>query len=326
MMRLAAAFLISILVLGLGLPGAKTGWAADLPPTLRDSAVVDGDVIRLGDLWDNLGPRANVVVSASPQPGKRITADARWLQAVAQNNGVDWRPASAFDRIVISRAGQMVDPAMIEGELHDSLVSEGVPAPFEVELTNRSTFNITVPTNDATAEIGVRDLVWDQRNGRFAATVEIPAGSPNALRQRVTGRVYSMIRVPVLSHLMSKGDVIQHSDIDWLDVRSETVRRDAITDPRQLIGQEPKATLRPGTPIRTAELQRPILVQRNSMVSIILKTPYMNLTTQGKALEDGGQGDIIRVTNLQSKRTIEATVDGPGTVSVSSNTPRALAN
>jgi flagella basal body P-ring formation protein FlgA len=38
------------------------------------------------------------------------------------------------------------------------------------------------------------------------------------------------------------------------------------------------------------------------------------LTAAGKALDDGGRGELIRVVNIQSNRTIDATVAAPGQV------------
>jgi flagella basal body P-ring formation protein FlgA len=42
----------------------------------------------------------------------------------------------------------------------------------------------------------------------------------------------------------------------------------------------------------------------------------MLISTRGKALESGVEGDIINVLNIQSSRTLQATVIGPGRVSV----------
>jgi len=48
---------------------------------LRSYAVVDGDVVRLGDLFDNVGVKAELAIARSPAPGKRATLDAEWLLA-----------------------------------------------------------------------------------------------------------------------------------------------------------------------------------------------------------------------------------------------------
>jgi flagellar basal body P-ring formation protein FlgA len=323
MMRFIFATAFALLV-------STSAFAETLPANLKSVATIEADTVKLGDLWENLGAKADTVIANAPQPGKRITADARWLVAVAQNYGVNWQPASAFDRIVIERAGQMVDIKLVETELKEALGLEGVPAPFDFEIANRSALNIIIPSSGPSsggpAGVAVRDVVWDSRTSRFTATVEVPAGSPAAVRQRVNGRVFTVSRIPVLNRAMGRGEVIGERDVEWIDARTENVRRDIVTDPRQIIGQEPRYQLRQGAPVRMAELQRPVLVTRNSMVTITLKTPFMSLATQGRATEDGGKGDIIHVTNLQTKRVVEAIVDGPGTVTVAQAGARSLAN
>ena len=61
------------------------------------------------------------------------------------------------------------------------------------------------------------------------------------------------------------------------------------------------------------------------MVSIGYEVPGMMITVRGKALESGALGDVINVSNVQTKRTIQATVSGPGRVSVAAMAPRRLA-
>ncbi|MCR6631174.1 MAG: flagellar basal body P-ring formation chaperone FlgA [Magnetospirillum sp.] len=314
---LAAAFVL-----------AATGAAlADtLPVSLKATAAIEGDTVKLGDLWDNLGAQAETPIAPAPQPGKRITADARWLLAVAQNYGVNWQPATAFDRIVIERAGQTVDARLIESELREALNMEGVPGPFDFEITNRTALNMVVPTGAGPVGVAVRDLIWDSRTGRFSATVEAPAGVPTAQRQRVNGHVFSIARIPVLNRTIGRGDVITEGDIEWIEARAEAVRRDVVTDARQLVGQEPRLQVRQGAPVRLSDVRRPVLVPRNSTVTMVVKTPFMTLTAQGRASEEGGKGDVIHVTNLHSKRVVEAVVDGPGSVTVTPNGAVALAN
>lgn len=303
---------------------ATSALAAGLPAELRPQAVIEGDLVRLGDLWDNLDDKADTVVAPAPQPGKRVTADARWLSAVAQSYGIGWQPASAFDRIVIERAGRAVDPHLIETELREALMMEGVRGNFDLDIANRGALNIIVP-GSSSATVAVRDLAWDLRTNRFNATIEVPAGSPTAIRQRVQGRVFPTARMPVLARNFNRGEAIRESDIQWVEVREDQVRAGMITDAAAMIGLEPRFSVRANAPVRSGDLQRPVLVGRNATVTMVLKTAFMSLTTQGRAIDEGGKGDIVHVTNLQSKRTVEAIVEGPGTVSVIAG-PRTLSN
>ena len=299
--------------------------AEDLPPQLKSAVSVEGDVIRLGDLWENIGDKAATPLANAPQPGKRITLENRWLAAVALSYGIDWRPANAFERSVVERIGQTVDHRMIETELREALRLEGAPANASIEISNRAALQIVIPTT-ASPNVGVRDVIYDQRMNRFTAVVEVPAGAANATRVKVGGNIFASARIPVLAHPLAHGDVITEADIQWVDVREEVVRRDIATNLRQLIGQEPRYQLRSGAPIRLMELQKPVVVAKNSSVTMVVRTKFMTLTAQGRAMDDGSTGDIIRVTNIHSKQTVDARIDGPGQVSVTPGGQRALAN
>ena len=74
--------------------------------------------------------------------------------------------------------------------------------------------------------------------------------------------------------------------------------------------------LRPHLPIRASQIRRPLLVPKGSLVTVLLQLKYMRLTIQGRALEEGSRGEVIRIKNSQSKQVVEATVIGPSKVRV----------
>src|SRR5258708_2289061 len=112
--------LLAVPALALLLAGAAPGsdaWAA----TLRNQVVVDGDVVRLGDLFENPGPRAQVAVANAPAPGRRMVFEVQWLAEVARYYQVGWRPQSRFERVVVERPGRIVTPREIVARLRDAL-------------------------------------------------------------------------------------------------------------------------------------------------------------------------------------------------------------
>ena len=124
------------------------------------------------------------------------------------------------------------------------------------------------------------------------------------------------IEVPVPSRRISANEVITKRDIKWVKVRQNRLPRGVIVDINELIGKAPKRGLRAGIPVRTANVQQPILVPKGSLVTIYLKAPRMMLTAQGKALDNGSDGEVIRITNIQSNKVIEAEVTGVAKVAV----------
>jgi flagella basal body P-ring formation protein FlgA len=278
----------------------------------------------LGDLFDNIGDKADIAVARSPAPGRRATLDADWLQRMANIHGVDWHSQNAFEQAVVERASMTVTHDQIEAELLSALVGQGVQEGSQIELANRMA-QVVVPVG-VSLQIGVRDLFYDSRNKRFTATVEVPANSPSATRIRVSGRVFQTIEVPVLTRQVNRGEVIAVRDLTWTKVREDSVRRDVATDPSQIIGMTPRQTVRSGQMVSISDVQKPIAVTRGGMVTMVLKNGAMSLSAQGHAVEQGSVGDVIRVTNSQSNLTVEAKVEGPNMVSVSLNGTAALAN
>ena len=84
--------------------------------------------------------------------------------------------------------------------------------------------------------------------------------------------------------------------------------------------------LRAGQAIKTADLVKPDLVQRDQTVTLIYEATGLYLTIRGKALDGGAEGDVVSVLNLQSKRTMTGTVIGRGQVAITVATPRPAAS
>src|SRR3546814_5584662 len=56
-----------------------------------------------------------------------------------------------------------------------------------------------------------------------------------------------------------------------------------ITDARWLIGMTPRRAVTPGEPVNMRDLQERIVVEKNSMVTIVLRSGSLMLTARGKA-------------------------------------------
>jgi flagella basal body P-ring formation protein FlgA len=101
-----------------------------------------------------------------------------------------------------------------------------------------------------------------------------------------------------------------------MHARAERLGSDAVLDRRALLGKTPRRPLRPHEPLRAGDIQAPVLVHKGDLVSIVLETPTMRLTAQGKALEDGAMGATLHVANTKSNRVIDVHVTGPNMVAV----------
>jgi len=289
---------------------------------LKNAVIVDSKFITLGDLFENAGDRAMKNIAYSPAPGKRAMFDAKWLYRVARVHGLKWRPLSLRTRAVVERASQEVRHEEIVDALTSELRDQGLKGDFEVDFGGRPQRLFVAADRPST--VGIETLRHDIRTGRFVATLVVPANDPEAQRIRLTGRINQLVSVPVLSKRMLRGSVIHKQNLDWIKVRRSSTSAQTVMDADQLIGMAAKRLMTADLPIRFSQIRKPLLVTRGGLVNIRFQVPFMSLSAQGQALDEGSMGEVVRVVNSRSKKTIEARVTGSTTVKVGGLNSMAL--
>ena len=86
----------------------------------------------------------------------------------------------------------------------------------------------------------------------------------------------------------------------------------ALDDPALALGLEARVAIYAGRPIRSQDLGAPALVDRNQLVSLIYLSGGLAISTEGRALERGAEGDVVRVMNLGSRTTVTAIIGADG--------------
>ena len=124
---------------------------------------------------------------------------------------------------------------------------------------------------------------------------------------------------------VERGDILKSSDVSVERRPRSEISGEAASRDRAL-GMQMRRAIRAGQPLKTADLAKPDLVQRDQTVTLIFESAGLYLTVRGKALENGTEGDVVTVLNLQSKRTVSGVVTGRGQVTVSVPTPRLPAS
>jgi flagella basal body P-ring formation protein FlgA len=282
---------------------------------LRGNISVDGPQITLGDLFEGVSAReAAWPVAPAPEPGERKMLRLNDVQASVEKAGLSWQPDSNVRGINVSRFGRQIPRQEIVNRLTDALGAQVNGGPFDISF-GTAQLALFVPRN-APQTVRVDALDYDARSGRFTAMVAAPANDRNAEAVRVAGRVQMTGGMPVLKNRVNPGDVIGKADIEWKDMPLDRIGQNVITDAGELIGQSPKRVIMPGQAIRTTDVQRPLSVQKNALVTMLVQSPGLELSAAGRAIDQGGVGDIIQVMNIQSKKTVQATIIGPNTVQV----------
>jgi len=307
-LKLAAATLALGTVLSLAAPAPAEAQAV---VTLRSAARVTGTQIKLGDLFDNAGEHAQDIVAAAPAPGTSLLFEASWLGATARNFGLAWQPPSGETAIRVQRAARTV----ANTELAERVAQQLSLAAGKTRIQFDTQYRVEVAVGDEPGyALEHAELV--PGTNRFTAELRAPADDQTATPMRIAGRLIPLIDIPVLSRSMAPGEQVAAADVTWTQVPSATIPGGDIMDPQEIIGRTPRHPLQSGMPLRPMDLQLPVVVKRNEAVLIVLEKPGLYMTAEGKALEDGGRGEFIRVVNVQSNRIIDAVVLGSGQVAV----------
>lgn len=126
-----------------------------------------------------------------------------------------------------------------------------------------------------------------------------------------------MITIPVPVQSIRKGTIISQADLTLKDISSAGVSPMISQDMMQLVGQEAKQTLCKDKPILLRDIGAMTIVRRNDTLTLRFEQGAMTLQTVGRAMEDGGAGDTIKVMNEQSKKIITGRITNNGDVDVS---------
>ncbi|MGB0697697.1 MAG: flagellar basal body P-ring formation chaperone FlgA [Rhodospirillaceae bacterium] len=282
---------------------------------LRTTVEASGDMVTLGDLFQGQVKKPSTPVLHAPEPARTAVLDANWLYRVARAYDLDWRPANRLVRVVVSRPGRSLDAEALTTLVEDTLASLGAPEHSRIVLSGGIP-TVTIPM-DVEPDLKVTDRRYDPSTKRFAVNLLVSTGDGNPRTLRLTGRVDPTRLLPVLVRRLGKDDVIRATDLRMKSVRAQGLPRDAIIEPEDLIGKAARRDLTDGVALRRLDVKKALMVRKDSLVTIQLNIPGLQLTAQGKAMEGGAEGEAIRVMNADSKQIVLATIVGQGQVIVS---------
>ena len=282
--------------------------------TLRDRIMVDDDVVRLGDLFQEQLSDGDVAVAQAPKAGQTLTLDARFLQQVARAYRLSWKPAK-YQKVTIGRMSQRVTAPMVRDAIAGA-VQERMGSSTDLDIAlDGGDLELDLPT-DVENSVSVSAINFDPHSNRFAAILVAPADGPPVIQRNVFGTVYEMAQIPVPNRLISAGDVIAADDLEWQAVHLTRLSGNSLTDAEQLVGRMAKRPLKAGQILRQSDVAVSPVIRKNDLIRLVVKTGQMTLTVQGKALQDAALGQTVRVVNTNSNRQLTGTVIDAGTVAI----------
>jgi len=293
------------------------------PPALRANVTVASDLVRIGDVIDNAGSAGQIAIYRAPDIGTTGTLPVAQVLAALSAHQVIGVNTRGLREITVTRLARTLAGDEIQTAVARALERRnGLGDAANLSLTlDRDPGEIRL---DAAHNGGLQPTIvrYEPRNTRFDVTFEIANEAGTApVKLRFTGTAIETIETAVLARSVERNEIIKASDIAIERRPKSEVGNDAASRDRAL-GMQARRQLRAGQPIKSGDLAKPDLVQRDQAVTLIYETANIYLTIRGKALDGGTEGDAVSVLNLQSKRTVTGIVVGRGQVAVSVAPPR----
>ena len=122
------------------------------------------------------------------------------------------------------------------------------------------------------------------------------------------------IQVAILLHPVARGDILAAADFDRQPRAAATAH--GALGPEEASGREAVRALPAGSVVRAGDLVTPRLVHRGEAITLSLRGRGFAISTAGRALAAGGMSDVVRVVALSTNHSVDAVVDGAGSVRI----------
>jgi len=285
---------------------------------LRGDITTSSDVVTIGEILTNV-PRevASIAVFRAPALGEQGTIQSGRIIATADSLGLG--PVETYGRMQINvmRAARRIG----SGEISKAIAAEIGnryaldAATLSVAFDGQTPDLVVAP--DVIDPVRVVDLAFNPDSRRISGIVFIgPSNAERRAQVMVSGTVVETVEIAILNRAIPRGEAIRPGDYGVERRPRETIPADARMENIAIEGHVARRPLAAGAAVRQGDLVRPDLVARGENVMIVYRSRGLTLTMRGSANEAGVLGDVINVTNPQSKRVLQATVIGPGQVVV----------
>ncbi len=305
---LAISMFLAVMALAVTLSGTAQAYM------LKSAAEVKGPFIHLADVLTDAGTIGMQRVALAPAPGETLNLQLHIIENALRKAGVTQPLALGKGYLVVRRSGREIPAHILEDRLSDALMAKtSRQTQLDIRITG-TRGSLYLPPESDFNRIQIESLEIDDRSGRFSATLVAPYDTNAQLRTDISGIAEPVTQVPVLAHALGRGETVSRTMIDWITISDRRINRTMILAMDQLIGMETVRPLKAGQPLRISDVRQPLMVEKGTLVTMVVEQGALSLSATGKAMQDGSLGETIRLMNTSTSRMIEAKVTGAGLV------------
>lgn len=294
------------------------GLVSALEVDFREHAVAGADMLSLADVAEVRPAEAaaglnGILLFPAPEPGTQKCFQSRTLKAYVldavsdKSRRIEW---SGADVICVRHEGAVADQGEIESVINERLRSalSQLDARRVRFKLRRPPEPLSLPPGRAEYEVlfSDRDII-DSRQ----VTVIVKVDGRVVENLTLAGEVQAFLPVVVAGRKLRRGTALSRDDVRT-ESRNIADLRNPCVEMGDVVGKRLKRSVATSEVIRRTDLDRPVLVERRQIVTMVLQKGALQINARGQATSDGKMGDVIMVRNMRSQREVPCEVIGSG--------------
>jgi flagella basal body P-ring formation protein FlgA len=178
-----------------------------------------------------------------------------------------------------------------------------------LRITHNTALGSTPPAN-CQQPLSVRGGVANSSRQRLTLTCPDQPG----WRLQVATDMQLWLPVLVTTRVIDRGEAITAADVKRQEIDINKAPRGFYHHLTQITGMGAKRRIRANQLLSPTLIAQPLAIKRGDKIKIVATQDGISASMSGEALENGSKGEVIRVKNISSNKTIEAKVLGSGEV------------
>jgi len=154
------------------------------------------------------------------------------------------------------------------------------------------------------------------RPGRIPLLLEVKVNDALKKRLRLTAHATIFYDVVKAVRPVARGEVIVSEDVVLERISSSREPGKWANRLEDVLGFEASRSLKPGRNISLDSIKKPLVIKKGDRVILIVDNGLMKITAPGTAREKGYLNSLVKVTNLQTKKTVYGRVLDENTIEV----------
>jgi len=293
---------------------------------LKSFARVRGEYIKLGEIANIEGEEEltkkleQIEVTSSPLPGRSRTLNRGYIMVRLYQNNISRNEISfkGAKEVKVTSSFNLIEKERLLKIAKELVIPffKGKEVKIEIDK-QRFSSSLKVPPGKLRLEGGTPSFTYLHNfciipvrvyiNDKLYQTISLPL------------KIKVFEEVLVTQKRLLAGHILTQEDLRKEKRQISNSLEDVATNLKEALGKRVIRAIPAHTPLLKKILRPPLLVRQGDLVRLIGKGLGIEVITQGRALEEGGKGEIIEVVNVNSLKKLKAKIVDAGVVEIMIN-------